>query len=279
VTLRYPQNDENLLARVRVPIGVDVPRFIAFGEAQYVLIEDVMANNLDLLFPKMKIEACEYFRVIRNINIGSSRAKADDLLSSIASEVRNRKFATVVRLVVNEDMDPLRKGMLAAELGLEDDIDTFSTTGMLGKRDLWELADINRPDLKVPNHAPIDNVKLRGTQNIFHAIREAGSLFLHHPYESFISSVVRFLKEASQDPKVRAIKMTLYRTSADSKIIDYLISAAQAGKQVAVVVELQARFDEAANIQLATRMEEVGIHVTYGVIGLKTHCKVILVIR
>ena len=281
VTLRYPEAEDHLMARVKVPTGGSgIPRFVPLGDQhKYVLLEDVMSNNLDLLFPKMKVEACEYFRVVRNINVGTSREKADDLLASIESEVLNRKFATVVRLTVNEDMDPVRRGMLSAEIGLKEESDTFSGAGMLSMRDLWELVSINKPELYYSPHRPIDHVKLRVAKNVFHAIRDAGSLFLSHPYESFATSVTRFLKEASQDPKVHAIKMTLYRTSQDSKIIDYLISAAQNGKQVAVVVELQARFDEVANIRWASRLEEAGIHVTYGVVGLKTHCKVILVIR
>ena len=281
VTLRYREDLENLLARVKVPSGGSgIQRFIQLGEShKYVLLEDVMSNNLDLLFPKMKVVACETFRVIRNINVGTSREKADDLLASIESEVRNRKFATVVRLTVNEGMDPVRRGMLTAEIGLNDERDTFSSSGMVSMRDLWEIVGINKPELHDEPHRPIDHVKLRVAQNIFHAIRDAGSLFLQHPYESFGTSVTRFVKEASSDPKVHAIKMTLYRTSQDSKIIDYLISAAQNGKQVAVVVELQARFDEVANIRWASRLEEAGIHVTYGVVGLKTHCKVVLVVR
>ena len=281
VTLRYPEGEENHFARVKVPSnGPGIERFMQLGnEFRYVLLEDVMSNNLDLLFPKMKVLACEYFRVVRNINVGGSREKADDLLASIESEVRSRKFATVVRLTVNSNMDALRRGMLASELGLADDRDTFEGPGMLSMRDLWEIVGINRPDLMYPPHRPIDHVKLRVAPNIFHMIRDSGSLFLHHPYESFGTSVTRFVKEASLDPKVHAIKMTLYRTSQDSKIIDYLIMAARNGKQVAVVLELQARFDEAANIRWATHLEEAGIHVTYGVVGLKTHCKVILVVR
>ncbi|MCP4075920.1 MAG: polyphosphate kinase 1 [Gammaproteobacteria bacterium] len=281
VTLRYRDDEENLLARVKVPSGGSgIRRFIKLGDThKYVLLEDIMSNNLDLLFPKMKIIACENFRVIRNINVGASREKADDLLASIESEMLNRKFATVVRLTVNDSMDPVRRGMLAAEIGLVDDNDTFTGSGMLSMRDLWEIVGINNPELQHQPHRPIDHVKLRAAPNVFYAIRDAGSLFLHHPYESFASSAIRFLKEASMDPKVHAIKMTLYRTSQDSKIIDYLVSAAQNGKQVAVVVELQARFDEVANMRWANRLEEAGIHVTYGVVGLKTHCKVILVVR
>lgn len=281
VTLRYPEDEENLLARVKVPTSTPgISRFVQLGDKhRYVLLEDIMSNNLDLLFPKMEIEACEYFRVVRNINVGTSREKADDLLASIETEVRDRKFATVVRLTTNSEIDSIRRGMLSAELGLQDEKDTFSGRGILCMRDLWELANIHKPELHDEPLRPINHVKLRATQNIFYAIRDAGSLFLSHPYESFVTSVSRFLREASEDPKVHAIKMTLYRTSQDSKIIDYLVSAAQNGKQVAVVVELQARFDEAANIRWASRMEEAGIHVTYGVVGLKTHCKVILVVR
>jgi polyphosphate kinase len=281
VTLRYPEGEDSLLARVKVPSGSSgVDRFIKLGKQhKYVKLEDVMSNNLDLLFPKLKIEACELFRVVRNINVGASREKADDLLASIETEVRNRKFATVVRLSVNHDMDEGRRGMLSAELGLKGEQDTFPAPGMLAMRDLMQLVSINKPELHDEPHRPIDHVKLRAARSVFYAIRDAGSLFLSHPYESFATSVIRFLKEASQDPKVHAIKMTLYRTSEDSKIIDYLITAARNGKQVAVVVELQARFDEAANIIWASRLEEAGIHVTYGVVGLKTHCKVILVVR
>ena len=281
VTLRYPEGEDTFLARVKVPSGSSgVNRFIQLGDQhKYVKLEDVMSNNLDLLFPKMKIEACELFRVVRNINVGTSREKADDLLASIESEVRNRKFATVVRLSVNDSMDVGRRGMLSAELGLIEEQDTFAGPGMMAMRDLMQLVSINKPELHDRAHRPIDHVKLRAARSVFYAIRDAGSLFLSHPYESFATSVIRFLKEASQDPKVHAIKMTLYRTSEDSKIIDYLIRAARNGKQVAVVVELQARFDEAANIIWASRLEEAGIHVTYGVVGLKTHCKVILVVR
>ncbi|HUQ05804.1 MAG TPA: polyphosphate kinase 1, partial [Kofleriaceae bacterium] len=151
--------------------------------------------------------------------------------------------------------------------------------GMLGMRDLMELATLDVPELRDPPHAPVPPVDLLTDGSIFHAIRDAKNVLIHHPYESFTLSVERFLREASDDPKVRAIKMTLYRTSKDSQVIKHLIHAASSGKQVAVVLELKARFDEEANIRWATRMERAGIHVTYGVVGLKTHCKTILVVR
>jgi len=150
---------------------------------------------------------------------------------------------------------------------------------LLGMRDLMELAGLDVPELHDADHRPVTNVRIQDSRNIFHQIREAGSILLSFPYESFATSVERFVREASQDPKVRAIKMTLYRTSADTEILEYLIEAARNGKQVAVAVELKARFDEAANIRWASRLEEAGIHVTYGVVGLKTHAKSILVVR
>jgi len=168
--------------------------------------------------------------------------------------------------------------MLAAELGL-DEADVFEKKGLLATRDLLSLCDLEIPALRYPPHYPIDHPRLVHMPNIFHAVRDQGSILLHHPYESFSTSVERLLREASRDPKVRAIKMTLYRTSGDTKVIDYLVDAAQNGKQVAVVVELKARFDEAANIRWSSRLEEAGIHVTYGVMDLKTHCKVIMVVR
>jgi polyphosphate kinase len=146
-------------------------------------------------------------------------------------------------------------------------------------RDVMEIASLDYPHLKEATHQPVDHPQLLSPRNIFHIIRDAGVILLQHPYQSFSTSVERFLQEAAVDPKVRAIKMTLYRTATDSRIVDFLINAAENGKQVAVVVELKARFDEAANIRLAERMEQAGIHVTYGVMGLKTHCKVIMVIR
>jgi polyphosphate kinase len=168
---------------------------------------------------------------------------------------------------------------LAAELELDEDNDVFEVSGMLAMRDLLELAGLDYTHLRDPHHHPIDHPQLLSRSNIFHIIRNTGSILLQHPYESFSTSVERFLREAAIDPKVRGIKMTLYRTGSKSSVIDYLILAAQKGKQVAVVIELKASFDEATNIQIAEQMEQVGIHVTYGVIGLNTHCKVIMVVR
>jgi polyphosphate kinase len=280
VSVRYPHDPEVSLARVKVPISAGAPRFVQVGsEQRYVLLEEVMANNLDRLFPGMEVIACELFRVTRNANTDEYHERADDLLAVIESHLQSRKFAPIVRLQVNPSIDPVRRGRLAFELGLNEESDVFAVRGMMGLRDLWQIANLNFPQYKFPAHHPIDHPVFKSERNIFHLLRDHREVLLQHPYDSFESSVERFLHESSTDPKVRGIKMTLYRTSPTSRIIEYLIRAAQNGKQVAVVVELKARFDEEANIRLATRMEEAGIHVTYGVVGLKTHCKVILVIR
>jgi polyphosphate kinase len=280
VTLRAPHVAEPSLARVKVPVGIGAPRFLRVGDRdRFIPLEEVMSNNLDMLFPEMEVLACELFRVTRNANTERNEEHADDLLAMIETELQHRKFAPIVRLEVKAGTDPVHRGMLAAELALDESADVFEVGGMLAMRDLFELADLDVPQLRYPPHIPLDHPRLQTERSIFHILRDAGSILLHHPYESFSTSVERFLQEAGSDPKVRAIKMTLYRTSSQSRIVDHLIAAARGGKQVAVVVELKARFDEAANIRLASRMEEVGIHVTYGVVGLKTHCKVILVVR
>ncbi|MDB4433270.1 polyphosphate kinase 1 [bacterium] len=280
IRLRHPKDPAPLLARVKVPVGAGIPRFLAIDDSHtFVPLEDVMAHNLDLLFPGMTIDGWELFRVTRNATNITDDDLADDLLEMIETELRGRKVAPIVRLEVVEGMAPERRGMLASELGLDEASDVFEVAGMLGIGDLMELATLDVPELRDPPHHPIDHPELSNDRNIFHVIREAGAILLHHPYESFSSSVERFLREASLDPKVRAIKMTLYRTEAESRVIYHLIDAARNGKQVAVVVELKARFDERANIRFASQLEEVGIHVTYGVVGLKTHCKLILVLR
>ena len=277
----YAVEPENMtLVRIKIPVSSSVPRFIQVGEEHlYIALGDLIANNLELLFPGMKIAFCELFRVTRNAITEKDEEQADDLLQMIESELRERKFAPVIRLEISATMAKLQSGMLAAELGLNEDQDVFVVDQRMAMTDLFQIAAIARPDLLDPPHHPCDHPKLAGVPNIFHAIREQGSILLQHPYESFVTTVERFVKEASRDPNVQAIKMTLYRTSAATKIVQYLIDAALNGKQVAVVVELKARFDESANIKWAHRMESAGIHVTYGVVGLKTHSKVIYVVR
>ncbi len=280
VSLRYENDSESLLARVKVPVGGGTSRFMRIGTTRtFVDLADVIANNLDLLFPGMEIEACSMFRVTRNAVTERDEEEAEDLLEMIEIELRERRFAPVVRLQVDRSMLPILRGRLAAELGLDEQSDVFEAEGMFGQRDLMELAGLDIPELHDAPHAPAPPVDFLTDGNIFHAIRDVKNLLVHHPYESFQQSVERFMREASDDPKVRAIKMTLYRTSKDSEVIKHLVRAAKNGKQVAVVLELKARFDEEANIKWASRMERAGIHVTYGVVGLKTHTKVTLVVR
>lgn len=280
VKLHYRKDKETSLARIKVPVGAGIPRFIRVANRDsFVPLEDVICHNLDMLFPGMVIVSHELFRVTRNANTEKNEEQADDLLALIESELRDRKFAPIVRLEVMNRMSPLHRGHLAAELELDEVADVFDVTGMLAMRDLMELTALDYPQLKEAPHQPVDHPQLLSPRNIFHIIRDVGPILLQHPYQSFSTSVERFLQEAANDPKVQAIKMTLYRTATDSRIVDFLINAAENGKQVAVAVELKARFDEAANIRLAERMEQAGIHVTYGVMGLKTHCKVIMVIR
>ncbi len=282
VRIRYAGDVSSFLARVKVPVGAGTPRFLWLRDRRAAVpLELVMMENLDLLFPGMVVESCELFRVTRNANAELEEETADDLLSVIETELRERRFAPIVRLEVHETMDPAHRAMLATELGLNEEADVFERTGLLSTRDLMEIAELDVPELKDPSHSPVDNsdLSLASDRSIFHVIRDSGSILVHHPYESFKTSVERFLKEAAQDPKVRAIKMTFYRTSEDTKALDYLVEAAKNGKQVAVVMELKARFDEEANIRWANRLSEAGVHVTYGVVGLKTHCKLILVVR
>ncbi len=282
VSLHHKGGSMSHIARIKVPVTKEIaPRFIRVGdEHKYVRLEDVIANNLDLLFPGMIIASCELFRVTRNAIAEVEEEEAEDLLVMIESELRHRHFAPIVRLQVESGMNPTHRGMLAAELGLDEANDVYEVDTIMAMCDLFEIASLDFPALLDRRHKPIDHPRLaHDARNIFHIIRERGALLFQYPYESFTTSVERFLRTASTDPKVLAIKMTLYRTSAGGGIIDSLVQAARNGKQVAVLVELKARFDEAANIGWARRLEQAGIHVTYGVIGLKTHSKVILVVR
>jgi polyphosphate kinase len=280
VTARHPENEKADLIRIKVPVGEEIPRFVQIGEQTvFVPLEDVIAQNLDLLFPGMMIESCEFFRATRNAITEIPGHQAEDLMSMVESELRDRKFAPIVRLEISKNMDRTRRGMLAAELGLDEEADVFEVDSLLARRDLMQIAALKIRELHDPPYHPVDHPVIAGAANIFYQIREQGSILLQHPYESFVTSVERFVREASEDPKVLAIKMTLYRTAAESKIIEYLIEAAQNGKQVAVAVELKARFDESSNIRWANHLEEAGIHVSYGVLGLKTHCKIIFVLR
>ena len=281
VTLRFPGGSEVYMARVKVPVSKDVSKRLipVDGGNTFVTLEDLMVKNLDMLFPGMEIDSCALFRVTRNAIVEPEAEAANDLLEMIETELRERHFAPIVRLEVQPGMEPTHRGMLAAELGLNEEEDVFEVEGMMSLRDLFELAAIDIPELHDKTHRAVDHPLLANDRrNIFHIIRENGPILLQHPYQAFSTSVERFLRTAAEDPKVLAIKMTLYRTSA-GPILDSLIQAARNGKQVAVLVELKARFDEAANIVWARRLEAEGIHVNYGVMGLKTHSKLIFVVR
>jgi len=269
------------LARVKVPVGSSTSRFISVPgkKVRFVRLEDLLMNNLDMLFPGMKVVRCDLFRVTRNANTEQDEEEADDLVEMIETELKERRFAPMVRMEVVEGIPALQRGRLAAELNINGNDDVFEVPALLAMRDLFELARLDYPHLHDAPHYPVVHPQLESRRNIFHIIRDTGPILLQHPYESFSASVERFLLDAAVDPKVHGIKMTLYRTSSQSRIIEALLLAAQNGKQVAVVVELKARFDEATNIRLAEQMERVGIHVTYGVVGLKTHCKVIMIVR
>jgi polyphosphate kinase len=281
VTLRFPGGSEVYMARVKVPVSKDVSKRLipVEGGTTFVTLEDLMVKNLDMLFPGMEIDSCALFRVTRNAIVEPDAEAANDLLEMIETELRERHFAPIVRLEVQPGMEPIHRGMLAAELGLNEEEDVFEIEGMMALRDLFEVAAIDKPELHDKTHRAVDHPLLANDRrNIFHIIRENGPILLQHPYQAFSTSVERFLRTAAEDPKVLAIKMTLYRTSA-GPILDSLIQAARNGKQVAVLVELKARFDEAANIGWARRLEAEGIHVNYGVMGLKTHSKLIFVVR
>ena len=281
VTLNCADGIDMQLARVKVPVGAGTSRFIPVPgkKGRFIRLEDLLVSNLDMLFPGMKVMRCDLFRVTRNANTEHDEEEADDLLEMIETELKERRFAPIVRMEVVEGIPAFQRGRLAAELNINENEDVFEVPDLLAMRDLFELSRLDYPHMHDPAHFQIVHPLLDTERSIFHTIRDAGSILLQHPYESFSASVERFLREAAEDPKVHGIKMTLYRTSSQSRIIEALLLAARNGKQVAVVVELKARFDEATNIRLAEQMERAGIHVTYGVVGLKTHCKVIMVVR
>ena len=280
VAMKRDDHPGVLEARIKIPTGAGVPRFVQIGSNyKFVRLEELIINHIDTLFPCTDIISCDVFRVTRNAITENDHSGMEDMLDIIETELRNRKFAPVVRLQTSTFMDPLRKRSLATQLELDMENDVFESAALVSMSDLMEIASLDIPSLHDAPNQPINNVRIDNYSSIFKAIRTARSILLQHPYESFVTSVERFVREASQDSDVAAIKMTLYRTSADTKILKYLINAARNGKQVAVIVELKARFDEEANIRWATHLERAGVHVSYGVANLKTHCKTVLVIR
>ena len=274
-------NGEERFARVKVP---DVlPRLIEIpyghsGNAtqRYVWLEDLIASNLSLLFPGMTVKESYVFRVTRNADIEIQEDEAEDLISSIEESIRLRKFGSVVRVGVQETMPARIKNILIENLEVTKE-DVYPIKQPLGLNHLMSLLKVPRPELKDPPYSPAHQISDEGSEDMF-SIIQRGDLLLHHPYDSF-TPVVQFIKNAARDPEVLAIKQTLYRIGKESPLIPLLIEAAENGKQVAVLVELKARFDEENNIGWAKQLEGAGIHVVYGLVGLKTHGKMALVVR
>ncbi len=275
-----PVSGEERVARVKVPPLL--PRFVVLPDGERVVaLEQIIAAHLHQLFPEMVIGEHYAFRVTRNADLILEEDEADDLLSAVELELRRRRFGRAVRLEVAAEMSDDMRDLLVQELDLGAD-DTFATDAPLDLGGLWGVYALDRPELHEEAWAPMTPPPLANAGNepadLFAVLRERDVL-VHHPYDSFSTSVEAFISQAASDPAVLAIKQTLYRTSGDSPIVASLISAAEAGKQVAAVVELKARFDEQANILWARALEEAGVHVVYGLVGLKTHSKAALVVR
>ena len=278
VYVRDDITGEERSARVKVPNSL--PRFLQANETQWCLLEDLITSNLGRLFSGMTVGRADLFRVTRNADLTLEEDEADDLLVALEVELRRRRFGEALRVEIQSGMSPEFLDLLVDQLELERS-NVYITDAPLGLHDLWSLNAIDRPDLKGEGWSPITPRRLLDGEHvgdIFAAIRE-DDILLHHPYESFTDSVEMFVAQAASDPKVVGIKMTLYRTSGDSPIVASLIHAAEQGKQVAALVELKARFDEAANIEWAKALEDAGVHVVYGIVGLKTHSKTALVLR
>ena len=291
VAVHDPQTGTEHFARVKVPNNV--PRLVRVGpepdedspadsdrQAWFLPIEDLIAENLDQLFEGMTVVEHHVFRVTRNADLEVEEDRDEDLLQALERELARRRFGPPVRLEVTDTMSEHMLELLLRELDV-DPHDVVQVPGRLDLSALMELMALNRPDLKDPVFVPAKHPAFsegETPRSVFATLRE-GDVLVHHPYDSFSTSVHRFIEQAASDPKVLAIKQTLYRTSGDSPIVESLIDAAEAGKQVVAVVEIKARFDERANIGWARALERAGVHVVYGLVGLKTHCKAVLVVR
>jgi polyphosphate kinase len=282
VLLRDPESGSEIIARVKVPKEL-LGRFLPVGEGgkTFVPLEEVIAANLDALFPGTEVVEHGYFRVTRDADFTVSD-EADDLLQAVQDEIRRRRFGEVVRLEIATGMNPKLRRQLIDALRLEER-EVYDVNGLIDLADLTAVADVpGHAELRYPPWTPVTQPRLLGEDDkpcdMFAAIRQ-GDLLVHHPYDSFASSVERFVEQAVADPDVLAIKQTVYRTSDDSPLVPSLIRASERGKQAVCMVELKARFDEEANIHWAKSMEESGVHVVYGIPGLKTHVKAIVVAR
>jgi polyphosphate kinase len=280
VILRDPIDRNRRFARLKVPDVLG--RFLRLPKSdRFVSLEDVVLAHIDQLFPGMEIIETIAFRVTRNADLDFDEDEASNLLSAVELELRRRRFQQPVRLELSKRMSSDTSELLVNELEL-DGRDVYVSDVPLDLGDLLELVAIDRPELRDRDHVAVTPPSFRSQDDeapdLFAAMRER-DLLVHHPYESFVTTVEELLAQAANDPAVLAIKMTLYRTSGDSPVVEHLVRAAEAGKQVAVVVELKARFDEAANIGWARRLEDAGVHVAYGLVGLKVHTKTILIVR
>jgi polyphosphate kinase len=281
VLLRDPENESEVTARVKVPKEL-LGRFLPIGDGTaFVPLEEVIADHLDALFPGTEVLDYGFFKVTRDTDFTVSD-EADDLLLAVQDELRRRRFGEVLRLEISAGMNPKLRAQLTDALRLEER-EVYASGGLLDLADLADIADAGGPgELRFPPWTPVTQPRLQGeddeTVNMFAEIRK-GDVLVHHPYDSFSTSVERFVEQAVADPDVLAIKQTVYRTSDDSPLVPALIRASERGKQAVCMVELKARFDEEQNIQWAKKLEEAGVHVVYGIPGLKTHVKAILVAR
>ena len=281
VALRNPKTDSEHFARVKVPSLL--PRFVLVpgSESSYVPLEEIMGQFLGELFPGMEVTQHHIFRVTRNEDLEVDEDEGENLLVQLEKELLRRRFGPPVRLEVAEDIDSQILSLLQRELDIST-TDVYHLPEPLDLRGLTSIAFLKRPELRFEPHSITTSPYLEADEDeaadIFAALRER-EVLVHHPYESFATSTQAFLEQAAEDPQVLAIKQTLYRTSGDSPIVDALIDAAEAGKQVLALVEIKARFDEKNNIAWARKLEAAGVHVVYGIVGLKTHCKLSLVIR
>jgi polyphosphate kinase len=280
VVVRDPVTLARRFARVKVPLLL--PRFVVMPDGErFVALESVIAAHLGSLFPGMEIEGQYPFRVTRNADLTLEDEEADDLLAAVEFELRRRRFGRAVRLEVDTSMSDEIRELLERELDVDAE-DVYEYDGPIDLGGLWSLHAVDRADLKDPVWVPVTQARLARDDdeqvNFFREIRQ-GDILMHHPYSSFATSVEEFIRQASVDPKVLAMKLTLYRTSGDSSIVQSLIRAVERGKQVAALVELKARFDEEKNIEWARELEKAGVHVVYGLVGLKIHTKTTLVVR
>ncbi len=283
VRLHDPDNDHEAYARVKVPKEV-LPRFVEIEKDTFVALEDIIAENLDALFPGMEILSHDLFRVTRDADFEISD-EADDLLQAVEDELRRRRFGEVVRLEVGSTMDAQLRTSLVDWLNV-DDVQVYDVEGLLDLSDLFQIVGAkDRPDLSWPSWNPVAQIgpptaasRDDGPPDMF-AMMRSGDVLAHYPYQSFTATAERFVGQAVDDPNVLAIKMTVYRTSDDSTLVPSLIAAAEKGKQAVCMVELKARFDERSNIHWSRALEEAGAHVVHGIPGLKTHAKTILIVR